>query len=177
MRSGQSLYRLSDQYVAFWYRFVDPLRQLLALERIDSALAAIQSSFDQYVAESVFEDICRQFLWRALAHDQLPAKLAFDAVGSWWVACDDLQDQIDVVARREVHAVAVGECIWSVQPVDQHTLQGLSAALRKATPDLHPVDRPWRFLFSRSGFSDELVAMAKDPEERVILIAPGDLYA
>jgi hypothetical protein len=38
-------------------------------------------------------------------------------------------------------------------------------------------DHPWRALFSRSGFSDDLVALARSPEERLLLFTPDDLYA
>ncbi len=175
-RSRQALYVLADHYVAFWYRFVDRLRHLLGMRRYDEALSRIQEDFDRYVSERAFEDVCRQFLWQARAAERLPAHLRFDAVGSWWVAKEDVQDEIDVVAMEGGHAVLVGECKWSRQPMDQRDLDGLGAALRKAASDLRPIDRPWRALFSRSGFTDELHALAKNPEERVLLFAPADLY-
>lgn len=175
-RSRQALYVLADHYVAFWYRFVDRLRHLLGMRRYDEALSRIQEDFDRYVSERAFEDVCRQFLWQASAAERLPAQLRFDAVGSWWVAKKDVQDEIDVVAMEGGHAVLIGECKWSRQPMDERELDGLGAAMRKASADLRPIDRPWRALFSRSGFTDELHALAKDPAERVLLFTLDDLY-
>jgi hypothetical protein len=175
-RSRQALYFLADHYVAFWYRFVDRLRHLLGMRRYDEALKRIQEDFDSYVSERAFEDVCRQFLWSALAAERLPPNLRFDAVGSWWVAREDVQDEIDVVAMDSSRAVLIGECKWSRQPVGRRELEGLSAALRRAADDLRLVDRPWRALFSRSGFTEALVALAGDPEERVLLFTPDDLY-
>ncbi|MBI4491554.1 MAG: ATP-binding protein [Chloroflexi bacterium] len=176
LRSHQSLYLLADHYVAFWYRFVDRLRHLLAMRRFDEALERIQDDFDQYVSQYALEDVCRQFLWRACALDRLSPALSLDALGSWWVARKGEQDQIDVVAMRDGHAVLVGECKWSRQPMDRRDLAELDAALRKAAPDLDPIDRPWRALFSRSGFTDDLRALAGNQEERLWLFTADDLY-
>lgn len=175
-RSRQALYLLADHYVAFWYRFVDRLRHLLGMRRYEEALERIQEDFDSYVSQRAFEDVCRQFLWRALAAGRLPRGLQFDAVGSWWVAKEDVQDEIDIVAMDGPRTVLVGECKWSRQPMGRRELEGLGVALRRAAGDLRPVDRPWRALFSRSGFGDELVAMAQAGEERILLLRPDDLY-
>jgi AAA+ ATPase superfamily predicted ATPase len=175
-RSRQALYVLADHYVAFWYRFVDRLRHLLAMRRYDETLAAIQEDFDRYVSERAFEDACRQFLWEALASDHLPAQLQFDHVGSWWIARDEVQDEVDVVAMRSGRTVLVGECKWSNQPCGTRELEGLNAALHKGNRDLRPIDRPWRALFSRSGFTEDLRVWAADPEDRVLLFTPSDLY-
>jgi len=175
-RSRQALYLLADHYVAFWYRFVDRLRHLLGTRQYAQALQRIQASFDQYVSVHPYEDVCRQFLWRALAAGRLPPSLSFDSVGSWWAGAETAQDELDVVAMREGRAWLIGECKWSAQPVGRRELEGLSAALRKAARDLNPIDRPWRALFSRAGFGQELLAIATDPAERVLLFAPEDLY-
>jgi len=175
-RSRQALYVLADHYVAFWYRFVDRLRHLLGMRRYEEALERIKDDFDSYVSQRAFEDVSRQFLWRALAAGRLPTGLQFDAVGSWWVAKEDVQDEIDIVAMDGPRAVLVGECKWSRQPVGPRELEGLGAALRRAADDLRPVDRPWRILFSRSGFAEELVAMAQVEEERILLLKPDDFY-
>ena len=149
-----------------------PVRAL----RPDRDLQRIRSDFDKYVSERAFEDICRQFVWQGLVHDRLPAGLTFDTVGSWWLSEKDHQDEIDVVASNEGRAVLVGECKWSRQPVDRRDLDGLRAALHRATPDLDPIDRPWKALFSRTGFSKDLVEIAANHEERILLLTPDDLY-
>jgi uncharacterized protein len=175
-RARNSLYRLTDHFVAFWYRYVDRMRHLLGVRRYSDALVRIRADFDKYVSEYAFEDICRQYLWRALAHELLPPELSFDTVGSWWVAREDAMDEIDAVATSDGRAVLIGECKWSVQRADLRDLQGLSSALWKAAPDLRPADRPWRVIFSRSGFDADLAAIAARPEERVLLVGPDQLY-
>ena len=176
-RSKNALYRLADQYVAFWYRFVDRSRHMLAMRLYDQALSGIQQQIDEYVGSHVFEGICQQSLWRAFASGHLPAGLAFEDTGAWWKGQNGGSDEIDVVAVDNGHAVLVGECKWSSSPMDMRDLQGLRSALAKASHDLDPIDHPWRALFSRSGFSDDLVALARSPEERLLLFTPDDLYA
>lgn len=176
IQSKHALYFLSDHFVAFWYRNVDRLRHLLGMRRYDEALQVIQGDFEKYVSERAFEDICRQSIWNLLSRGQLPTALTFDTVGSWWTSEKNGSDEIDVVATSQGHTVLVGECRWSRQPSDRRDLEGLRASLHKATPTLNPIDRPWRALFSRSGFSEELWHIASDPAERVLLFVPNDLY-
>jgi AAA+ ATPase superfamily predicted ATPase len=176
-RSKNALYRLADQYVAFWYRFVDQSRHLLAMRLYDQALSAIRLQINEYVAVQAFDSVCQQSLWRAFASGQLPAGLEFLDTGAWWKGKNGDSDEIDVVAMDNDHAVLVGECKWSTSPMDMRDLQGLRAALAKASHDLNPIDHPWRALFSRSGFSDDLAALARSPEERLLLFTPDDLYA
>lgn len=175
--SKHSLYLLADHYVAFWYRYVDRLRHLLGLRKFDTALRQIQADFDKYVSEHVFEDVCRQYIWRAFADGALPAGLEFDTVGPWWNSREGDSDEIDVVALHDGRAVLVGECKWSNQKAGMRELAGIQAALFKAQADLHPADRLWRAVFSRSGFEPDLVDLAADPAERVLLVSPADLYA
>ena len=180
--SQRSLYFLSDHYVAFWYRYIGPLRNLLALRRADEVLQIIKQDFDKYVSELVFEDVARQFI-QSLPRERLPAELWCERVGPWWTSQRDRSqprqesDEIDVVAMRDRHAVLLGECKWSRQKMEEHDLSGLRAALLKAAHDIKPIDNPWRALFSRSGFSDEVIALSKDPGERILLYTPQELYS
>lgn len=173
-RSRHALYLLADHYVAFWYRFVDRMRHLLALRRYDEALRSITLDFDRYVSEFAFEDVVRQYLWRALALDRLPAGLTFDALGGWWTDRAGEQDELDVLALRQGRAILVGECKWSVQPVQD--MAGLDAALRAATKVIEPIDQPWRVLFARAGFAGGLLARAAEPGSRLLLIGLDELF-
>jgi AAA+ ATPase superfamily predicted ATPase len=172
-----ALYKLCDHYVAFWYRYLDRFRNLVAVRQTETALLKIQEDFDRFVSLEAFEDVCRQSLWGMLAAGSLPSELAFEDVGPYWIASEAVQDEIDVVAMDNDHAVLLGECKWSSSPMDMRDFQGLRAAMAKANHDLNPIDHPWRALFSRSGFSDDLVALARSPEERLLLFTPDDLYA
>ncbi|MBS0419957.1 MAG: hypothetical protein JSR66_19760 [Proteobacteria bacterium] len=105
----KTLYRLADPYLAFWHRFVAPLRATGAVE----VLTPMQL-WDRHVVPhlseymgAVFEDNCRVFVSHA-THPHLP--FLPDRVGEWW--SDDQQDQIDVVAIGPKGQVLLGKCKW-----------------------------------------------------------------
>jgi uncharacterized protein len=105
----KSLYRLADPYLAFWYRFVAPLRATGAVEVLTPSQLwerHVSPRLSEYMG-SVFENICRTFVSRG-AHPGLP--FLPDRVGEWW--SDDQQDQIDVVALGPNGEVLLGECKW-----------------------------------------------------------------
>jgi uncharacterized protein len=178
-RSARALYRLADHYVAFWYRYVDRLRHFITLRRPDLALQEIRATFEHYVSAPAFEDVCRQYVRRAAAAGALPTDLLGAAVGSWWTGrgMPAESDQLDVVSMRDGRTLCVGESKWSESPVGRRALDGLHLALRRAHDDLRPIDRPWRALFSKSGFTPELLELARDPAERLLLVTPEDQYS
>lgn len=175
-RPKTSLYYVNDQFLAYWYRFVNPNRSALDRGRRGSVLARIHKEFDKYVSEDAFEAIARAYLWDALVDRRLPRGLVFDRVGSWWSGRGEQQDQADVVAYDRAELRLIGECKWTKDPADERELRGLDKILRDFASELQPADRLWRALFSRSGFSAGLRKLANDPAERLLLVAPADLY-
>ena len=100
-------YRVADPYLAFWHRFVLPLRQSGAAE-----VQAPARLYERFVAPGlnehlgpVFEEACRTFV-REGGHPRLP--FAPVQVGEWWSARSDTQ--VDVVAAGGASELLVGEC-------------------------------------------------------------------
>lgn len=172
-RSRTSLYFLADNYLAFWYRYVDPGRSLIAQGLGERVLARIRASFHEHVSRPPFEEVCRQFLWRAYAGGMLPAGLEFDAVGTWW----DGGHEIDVVAMEGNRTVLIGSCKWTNARVGLRELRALQAALAAGSGALKPVQDPWLALFSREGFEVDLVALAHAPGQHLLLYAPDELFS
>ncbi len=174
-------YDVADTFLAFWYRFVDPRRGIIrraqSLEAAEQIAAEIAVDIDEYIGRYVFEGICREWVWLAAARGELPAGLRVGDVGTWWGGRDGAQDELDVVALTPSREGALyGECKWSVAPMDMRDLGGLRAAIDAARRDITPVDRPWRVLFSRSGFHPDLQAEAAPPENHIILVGLNQLY-
>jgi len=174
-------YDVADTFLAFWYRFVDPRRGIIrraqSLEAAEQIASEIAVDIDEYIGRYVFEGICREWVWLAAAHGELPAGLRVGDVGTWWGGRDGAQDELDVVALTPSREGALyGECKWSVAPMDMRDLGGLRAAIDAAKRDITPIDRPWRALFSRSGFHADLRAEAAITENRIILVGLDQLY-
>lgn len=171
-RSRTSRYFLADNHLAFWYRYVDPGRSLLAQGLGERVLARIRASLHEHVARPPFEEVCRQFLWRAYAAGAPPSGLEFDAVGAWW----DGDHEIDVVAIEGNSTVLVGSCKWTNARAGLRELRALQAALAVGTGALNPATDPWLALFSRAGFEADLVALARLPGQRLLLYTPDALF-
>jgi len=173
-RSRNSLYFLSDHYLDFWYRFVDPARSLVAQEMGAQVWdRRIVPQLHEYVSRPVFERACRDFFWRSLRAGTLPSNLHFADVGTWWGAGDR---EIDIVAvDTQAKVTAAGSCKWTNTPMDVSEYAALQSSLARA--DFGDID-PYLFLFSRSGFTDRLHALAAARAPlRLFLIGLPDLYA
>jgi len=170
--SRNSLYFLADNYLAFWYRYVDPNRSLIAQSLERRVLARIQQSFAEYVSRPPFEEVCRQFLWHAYRFGTLPKELQFDEVGTWW----DGGHEIDVVARENGLTTLTGSCKWTQASIGLSELAALQQTLAAGASQLHPSPTCYWALFSRTGFAADLRSLAQRVDQRVLLFTPDDLY-
>jgi len=165
----QRRYRLRDDLMRFWFRFVFPWQ-----EELRAGLPA-RDHYDRNVAphlpehvSPVFEELCRAWV-RTVA--------GADAVGRWWgPARHDLRrrqerttEEIDVVAASGRRVAMVGECKWTGQPMRRAVLDDLLAlklpALAQAGVDVREARIA---LFSRSGFAPDLEAAAAGRGVRLI---------
>lgn len=170
--SRNSLYFLADNYLAFWYRYVDPNRSLIAQGLESRVLDQIERTLHEFVARPPFEEVCRQFLWRAYAAGRIPADLRFNALGTWW----DANHEIDVIAREGNVTTLAGSCKWTNAPMDLDDYAALRRAVTERAGDLTPSDQLWCALFSRTGFSTALVETAQNAENRLLLFRPDSLF-
>lgn len=143
-RSRKGLYRLSDPFFRFWFRFVQPHATALQAELAQDVLERrIQPHLAHFVAP-VFEQLCQEWIRRRAAAGELSFEP--ERVGRWWTR----GQEIDVVAfDRE--RVLFGECKWSTSPVGPQVLRDLQ---EKAAQVRELARRsPMFALFSRAGFS------------------------
>ncbi len=171
-RTRNSLYFIADNYLHFWYRYIDPARGLVARGLGDRIWeTSIAPTLNEFISKPAFDRVCRQYLWRALAREALSADLAFSDVGSWWGAGDV---EIDVVAVNDHRGVVLaGSCKWTNAPVDVREYSALQSDIAHGGLG----DVPYLALFSRSGFTPRLkvIAAAQDPG-RLLLVDVEDLF-
>jgi AAA+ ATPase superfamily predicted ATPase len=166
-------YRVKDHLMRFWFRFIfryqDALTSGLAAEaHFDRAIAP---QLNHFIAPT-FESICRAWILRNYGRE-------ISRAGSWWgPARHDLRrtgqrtsEQVDVVGGDDGRAVVVAECKWQSKPMSVEVLRDLhnfkipalaQAGLRVAQSQI--------CLFSRSGFSQELVEAARVEGARLVSI-------
>ena len=162
-KSKKSLYRIKDNFLQFWFRFVLPTLSYLETGRTAVVEKRIREHFiDGHVAY-VYEDVCRERLW-GLADS---GELGFvpERVGRWWSG----SDEIDVVGLSASEGRAVwGECKFWKDPVGANVLRALEEKAARV-----PWERDRRTdalaLFSASGFTDELWEIAASRGDVVLV--------
>jgi hypothetical protein len=173
-------YRLRDDFLRFWFRFVFPFQESLrsGLRPADHYDAEIAPALPEHVAP-VFESLCRRWVRLAIGHQATQ-------VGPWWGrALDGLRaegarstEEIDIIGTARSRVTVVGECKWTSGRMTGRVLADLETykipALRQAGARFAG-GGPTILLFSKSGFKDNLVAQATDRDDiRLIDLAELD---
>jgi AAA+ ATPase superfamily predicted ATPase len=109
-RSRRRLYRLSDNFLAFWLGIVDRYRAEIERGLGKTIVNAMLSELDDHMGE-VWEEAFRHHLRRLAAEGALGDDVV--AIGRWWRETGE--DEIDavVLAGRSREATLVGEAKWA----------------------------------------------------------------
>ncbi|MFQ5811258.1 MAG: ATP-binding protein, partial [Armatimonadota bacterium] len=126
-KSRKGIYRISDPFFRFWFRFVNAYRSELVDRGPRHVLDShILPNLDLFIGQA-FDYTCRDIL-RDLVNAGKVA-VAYDRLGRHW----DRQMELDLVGMKGRAPVLVGECKWSRKPVGQDILAALrQKALRLA---------------------------------------------
>ena len=154
-KSKRGLYRIKDNFLQFWFRFVFPRMGYIELGRSGEVLEQIKQNFIDGHVSYVWEDICREKMWTL----DFKKKWGFsiNRCGRWW----NKETEIDIVAYDSSGLDMVfGECKFSSRKTGAAVLRDLE----------HKADAvPWKkenrrnhfVIFSIGGFTGELEAAAK----------------
>ncbi len=156
-KSKSGLYRLTDNFIAFWFKFVYPYRAYLEKGEKEYVLAQIKKGFVQNFASFVYEDVCRERLWELSALNTWDFQ--FDKVGRYWGA---KTGEVDIVAIDSVGKnLIVGECKYSTVPKGLSVLHDLQAKA-SVLAQLIGATSIYYIIFNVSGFTQGLL----EEEER-----------
>lgn len=161
-KSRRGVYRLKDNYLRFWFRYVHPNHSQLELGGASIILENQAMPEIDHFTSLAFEDVCGQFLWQR----GLSRKLPFlpRQIGNWWNA----NAEIDVVVLGESDSILV-ECKWSNRPVGSDILAELERKVEWIRPELG--NRRLGFaLCSRSGFTPQLVENLQQRKDPPVLL-------
>ena len=164
-KSRKGLYKIADNYVKFWFRFVLPNRSLIESGNADLVYDQIIAPNLSHYMGGIFEDVCRQYVslyWKE------KLEVAPRRVGAHWGA----DSEIDVLTENIDGSHWFGECKWWEATVGENVLNHLIENAMKV-PD--PWQRHLRYiLFSANGFTDALRQRAE--KEEVVLVDPNALF-
>ena len=117
----------------------------------------------------VFEEICKQYLWKLLLAGKCPVQ--FSSLGRWWGndPKSKQQAEIDILAEQDKDTALFGECKWTNEKVDLGVLETL---VKRS--ELFPYQNKYFYLFAKSGFTKGCVDRAKEMEN-VVLVEYGEI--
>ena len=117
-KSRKGRYVIQDNFINFWFRFVDPNITLLEINQGQALYQQlIAPQLNQYMGK-IFENICQQFILHYGPEIELPL---VKRIGQIWGSDFD----IDVVAHNIDDSYTFAECKWSSAPINQTIIQQL----------------------------------------------------
>lgn len=144
--SRKTIYSIEDNMFRFWYRFVPENTSIISRGATDLAYKRIASELSSYMG-GVFEEICKQYLWRLLLEDKCAVN--FSDIGRWWGANPKTksQEEIDIIGTDKDTAL-FAECKWTSEKVDLGVLETL---IERST--LFSFKKKHFYLFAKTGFT------------------------
>jgi AAA+ ATPase superfamily predicted ATPase len=165
-KSKKGLYRLTDNFISFWFRYVYAYQANLEKGERDYVLEQIKKSFiDNHVA-FIYEDVCRDKMWTLNAQDKFGFR--FNKLGRFW----DSNTEIDIVGIDSVGKnIVLGECKFSKSPKGVDVLESLKGKAKAVLNEAKGSKVVSYVIFCKSGFHKDLVALA-EKDKSIILICP-----
>lgn len=157
LKSRKGIYKIQDQFIKFWFRYVLPHRGSLEAGKAETVLEKIKTELPSLAAanyESIAGEVVRKHEKRLFPIERL---------GRWW----DRNEEIDIVALNEARkSILFGEAKWSNKAVGVDIFEDLKR--KSQLVEWHRALRKEYFcLFSKSGFTENMLTLARD--ENVLL--------
>lgn len=162
-KSKMGLYKIKDNYIRFWFAFIFPNRSFIESGHSEIVMHKIKQSLVSGHIAFVYEDVCRERMWALSAEGAWP--FYFSKVGRWW----DAHHEIDIAALDpEGNNLVLGECKFWKEPVGASVLRALEKKSAHVGWNKHERTL-WYVLFSVSGFTDELLAIADERDDLLLV--------
>lgn len=153
-KSKRGLYKIKDNFMLFWFRFVYPNMGLIESGNEQAAMNRIRANLVDHHISYIYEDVCREKMWQLAAAGQWD--FLFDKVGRWWNG----NTEIDLIALDSQGAnIIFGECKYWEGPVGVNVLNSLMEKTKEVEWKRNG-RKEYFVLFSISGFTEELEKLA-----------------
>ena len=163
-KEKNNIYVILDSFFVFYYRFISPNVSFINSDNADIVLERIKEGFSLYMG-LVWEHICHNWFFKKDVISSLP--FIFDEIGKWWGGnkATRKQTEIDILVCNEDSAI-ICECKWHNEEVG-------TDVYNKTVSNGKVINKKnkYYYLFSKSGFTDELKLMvANDSSVRLIAL-------
>lgn len=155
-KSKMGLYKIKDNYIKFWFKFIYPYRTYIEMDNTDFVMDKIKKSFVSNHAAFVYEDICRkEYMNQLVANgtwDFVPTK-----IGRWW---DRADTEIDILAVDEnSNNIIFGECKFTNGKMNVDVYYDLLEKIKRVK--WNSENRIEHFVFfSFNGYTDKMKKLA-----------------
>lgn len=161
-RSKKGLYKIKDNYLRFWFAFIYPNMSFIESGHSTVVMNKIKKSLIRSHIAFVYEDVCKEQMWELNASDTWPFN--FTKLGRYWAS----KTEIDIAALDpEGKNLILGECKYWQEPVDVDVFRDLEAKTTSVSWERNN-RKVWYVLFSISGFTDELKAIASSRKDLLL---------
>ena len=149
-KSRKGLYKISDNFFEFWFRYVFRNKQLIEKGSSSEVLKIIKKDINELVSKN-YEEISGEWIRRNI-------KKNFQYLGRWW----DNNDEIDIVGfNQETKEIIFGEVKWSNKAVGTNIFFDLKRKSRNVSWN-NDNRTEYYILFSKNGFTLEMKKLAKE---------------
>lgn len=157
-------WELINGYFAFYYRYVYPYRSLIERGHGEAAFETAIEALDGFTAKGI-EAVFREYV---LSH----SGLLITAIGSIDFPNPAMRrnEELDLFGQSNDGWI-IGECKWQGHPVHRDVLDLLEMRTLLLVGD----EKTHCFLLSKSGFSDDLIALSRDRDD-IRLITGEELF-
>ncbi|MEG0011983.1 MAG: ATP-binding protein [Muribaculaceae bacterium] len=123
----KSLYKISDPFMNFYFRFIVPNRSFIELGRIKPILSAYDTQFTSYVGH-YWEKLCRE----SVSGNEIDG-ITYGIARRWWGSVSRTEKmEIDVIAESlDKKYLFVGECKWTAAENADRLLSELKTKAEK----------------------------------------------
>ena len=153
----KGLYKIKDNYLKFWFGYVYPYQSYLEIENLSYPLEKIKNEFNLWVSK-IYEDLSRETM---LNNSKIPFPIK--KLGRWW----NNNEEIDIVGLGD-NEIIFGECKWSNKKVGLSVLVSLKEK-SKSVKWNNSSRKEYFILFSKEGFSDDLINLSK--KDKTIILS------
>ena len=161
-KSKKGLYRIKDNFIKFWFAFIYPNLSFLESGNTEIVMKKIEKGFVSGQVSFVYEDVCRQKMWKMNADEVWP--FTFSKIGRYW----DNNTEIDIAALDpDGKNLILGECKYWKEPVGINIFADLEEKAKKVAWNKNN-RKTWYILFSTGGFTTELKELAKSRNDIIL---------
>lgn len=159
----KGVYRICDNFIHFWYRFIFKNLSMISLNQADYVyMKRIEPALAAHMQES-FADMCGEYLRLMNRFKRL------QYVYAKWSCWYGKNGKIDIIARNDARRTLFGYCFSSELPMNSEDMKSLDELILQ-----NGLKADELFVFSKSGFTMELKSSVKEMSN-VKLIAISDL--